>query len=80
VARPVVNGLRHEYQDRINFVVLDFDREDDLALARRLGVGDHPAFALLEPNSAKVRERRFGPIPDVIMAAWLRTVASEEAE
>ena len=71
-----MNGLRHEYQDRINFVVLDFDRQDDRALARSLGVDDHPAYAIVEPDGEQVRERRYGPMPDVIMRAWVRTLAS----
>ena len=71
-----MNGLRHEYQDRINFVVLDFDRQDDRALARRLGIDDHPAYAIVEPGSDRGRERRYGPMPDVIMRAWVRTLAA----
>jgi hypothetical protein len=71
-----VNGLRLEYQDRVNFVVLDFDRVADRVLARRLGIDDHPAYAIVEPNSDRVDERRFGPMPDVIMRAWVHTLAT----
>ena len=74
-----MNGLRLEYQDRINFVVLNFDRREDRALARRLGIDDHPAYATVEPSSDRVRERRYGPMPDVIMRAWIRTLASTSA-
>jgi thioredoxin-like negative regulator of GroEL len=56
-----VNGLRPEYQDRINFVVLDFDRPEDAALAKRLGVHAHPAFAVVAPDSDRVVERFYGP-------------------
>ena len=59
-----MNGLRLEYQDRINFVILDFDRRDDSALAEALGVRSHPAFAVLEPDSDEVAERFFGPVPE----------------
>lgn len=45
----------------MNFVILDFDRRDDAALAERLGVRAHPAFVILPPNSAEVRQRVFGP-------------------
>jgi thioredoxin-like negative regulator of GroEL len=78
LARPVVNGLRHEYQDRINFVVLDFDRADDLALAKRLGVGDHPAFAVVEPGTGSVVERRFGPQPESAFRAWLDGIIAKD--
>jgi hypothetical protein len=64
MTRPVVNGLRLEYQERINFVILDYDRRDDSALADTLGVRAHPAFAVLEPDSDSVAERFFGPVPD----------------
>jgi thioredoxin-like negative regulator of GroEL len=70
-----VHGLRHEYQDRINFVVLDFDRADDLALAKRLGVGDHPAFAVVTPGG-RVTARRFGPQPADALRAWLDAIAA----
>jgi hypothetical protein len=74
-----VNGLRHEYQDRINFVVLDYDRRDDRALARRLGIDDHPAYAVIDRNGGEVRERRYGRMPDVIMRAWMRTLVRRYA-
>ncbi|MEZ4501317.1 MAG: hypothetical protein R3C39_01690 [Dehalococcoidia bacterium] len=64
MTRPVVNGLRLEYQERINFVILDYDRGDDSALADTLGVPSHPAFAVLEPDSNSVAERFFGPVPE----------------
>jgi hypothetical protein len=70
-----VNGLRIAYQDRVNFVVLDYDRRDDRSLARRLGIEDHPAYAIIEASSDRVRERRWGPMPDLIMRAWVRTLA-----
>lgn len=61
MTRPVVSGLRPQYQDRINFVVLDYDLPSDTVLAKRLGVHAHPAFALVEPDSDRVIERFFGP-------------------
>ncbi len=61
MTRPVVSGLRPQYQDRINFVVLDYDLPSDTALAKRLGVHAHPAFALVQPDSDKVIDRFFGP-------------------
>ena len=61
MARPVVHGLRAEYQDRVNFVILDYDIGDDLALARDLGVARHPAYGLVAPDSDEVTARLFGP-------------------
>jgi hypothetical protein len=61
MARPVVHGLRNEYQDRVNFVILDYDEGDELGLARDLGVAQHPAYALVAPDSDDVVSRVFGP-------------------
>ena len=64
MARPVVHGLRAEYQDRVNFVILDYDIGGDLALARGLGVARHPAYGLVAPDSDEVTARFFGPQPE----------------
>jgi len=58
-----VHGLRPEYQERVNFVILDYDLAADLDLARTLGVARHPAFAVLPPGGGpdSVAQRLFGP-------------------
>jgi hypothetical protein len=55
-----VHGLRPEYQDRINFVILDYDSREDRSLASSLGVARHPAYAVLAPDH-EVDRRIFGP-------------------
>jgi hypothetical protein len=59
----VVHGFRQEYQDRLNFVILDYDLDDDISLAREMGVAEHPAYAILDPNGGPdaVVRRIFGP-------------------
>ena len=47
-----MHGLRPEYQDRINFVILDYDIDADLDLARELEIPSHPAFTIVPPNGA----------------------------
>ena len=49
-----MNGLRLEFQDRVNFVVLDLDLGADRVLARSLGLAGHPNFGVLAPNSNEV--------------------------
>ena len=49
-----MNGLRLEFQDRVNFVMLDWDIPEDKALGRRLGLTYHPNFAAVAPNSDEV--------------------------
>ena len=68
-----MHGLRNEYQDRINFVILDFDNRDERELARTLGVGRHPAYAVVAPDSGESLSQLFGPLP----GARLRAVLDE---
>lgn len=65
----------------MNFVILDYDRPDDLALARALGAGEHPAFAVLPPDAgaAAVAERRFGPQPPRVLRELLDKIARRYA-
>ncbi len=59
-----MHGLRPEYQERVNFVILDYDVGDELALARELEIPSHPAFTLVPPNGAPGDHLQliFGPI------------------
>lgn len=56
--------------------MLDYDRTDDLALARDLNVAAHPAFAVVEPDSDRVVERRFGPTTVDALRAWLDAIVA----
>lgn len=47
-----MHGLRPEYQDRINFVVLDYDTEEEFELASEMEIAAHPAFTIIPPNGA----------------------------
>lgn len=64
MARPVVHGLRAEYQDRVNFVILDYDIDEDLDYAMDLGIAQHPAYGLVAPDSDEVVAKIFGPQPN----------------
>ena len=55
-----MHGLRAEYQDRVNFVVLDVDDRDDGRLARALGYRGTPAYLLIAPDTAEVLARVYG--------------------
>ncbi len=46
-----MNRLRLEFQDRVNFVILDWAKPADKRLAMHLGFDYHPRFATLKPNS-----------------------------
>ena len=51
-----MNGLRLEYQDRVNFVILDWTIRADKDLARALNLTYHPNYASIKPNSNEVVE------------------------
>ena len=55
-----MHGLRAEYQERINFVILDVDDREDGRLARLLGYRGTPAYLLIAPDSAEVLARVYG--------------------
>ncbi|MBM3140601.1 MAG: hypothetical protein FJZ92_10495 [Chloroflexi bacterium] len=55
-------------------MILDYDRDADLGLAKRLNAAAHPAFAVVEPNSDTVAERRFGPVPPDVLRDWLERI------
>ncbi len=55
-----MHGLRDEYQDRANFVVLDVDDPEEGRLARLLGYSGTPAYLLVAPDTADVVARVFG--------------------
>ena len=72
-----MHGLRNEYQDRVNFVILDFDRDDERDLASAMGVGRHPAYAVVPPASppGDALLQRFGPLTEDHLRALLVEVA-----
>ena len=49
-----MNGLRIEFQDRVNFVILDWDIPEDHAFGTGLGMTNHPNFLSIAPNSNEV--------------------------
>lgn len=66
-----MHGLREEYQDRVNFVILDFDESAQRDLARELGVGRHPSFAVVTPDASDVLRTTFGPLREVALRELL---------
>lgn len=58
-----MHGLRPEYQDEVNFVILDYDISEQREFAAEMAAARHPAFVVIPPNGAPgdATERRFGP-------------------
>ena len=79
LTRPIFHDLRHEYQDRVNLVVLDYDLDADAKLANELGVHAHPAWAVIAPDSDEVVERRFGPLNEDHLRELLASIVEANA-
>jgi hypothetical protein len=61
-----VYGLRPEYQDRVNFVILDVDLPEERSLAQEMGAIGQPFYAVIPPGAGpdQATQLRFGPLPE----------------
>lgn len=75
-----MHGLRSEYQDRVNFVILDYDERNERALAERLGAGSHPAYATVTPGGGEVVMSFFGPTPERKLREILDALIAEHSQ
>jgi predicted DsbA family dithiol-disulfide isomerase len=73
-----VHGLREQYQDRINFVILDWDVREENDLAEELGVRHHPAFGFVSPEG-EVVSRMFGPQQEATLVDAIEEFISSAA-
>ena len=48
----------------MNFVILDYDIQEQRAFASEMAAARHPAFAVIPPNGSPddATDRRFGPL------------------
>jgi hypothetical protein len=68
-----VHGFRPDYQDEVNFVILDYDIKEQRAFASEMAAARHPAFTVIPPNGSPddATDRRFGPISNEHMQILL---------
>ncbi len=59
-----MHGFRPDYQDEVNFVILDYDIKEQREFAAEMAAARHPAFTVIPPNGSPddATDRRFGPI------------------
>ncbi|MDP6605610.1 MAG: hypothetical protein QF664_05060 [Dehalococcoidia bacterium] len=71
-----MNRYRLEYQDRINFVILDFDVDEEVALAHQMGIAAHPVFGVVPPDGGPedVAQRSFGPLNTPSLGEFLESM------
>ncbi len=74
-----MHGLRPEYQDRINFVILDYDVREELEFAREMGIANHPAYGVIPPDSRpeRIARRVFGAQSDTRLRELLDQAIAE---
>ena len=72
-----MNRLRLEFQDRVNFVLLDLEDRDDGALARSLELSGHPNFGTLKPNSDELVEGYYTAPPSGALRGMIERVLDE---
>ena len=71
-----MHGLREQYQDDINFVILDWDIDEENDLAADLGLRGHPVIGLYSPDGETVK-RLFGPQQESALAQEIDAVIAE---
>ena len=71
-----MHGLRPEYQDEVNFVILDYDIREQRDFAGEMAAARHPAFVVIPPDSPPdtATERRFGPFNEDGLREYLDEV------
>lgn len=72
-----MNRLRLEFQDRVNFVLLDLEKRDEAALARSLGLGGHPNFGTLKPNSDDRVDAYFTAPTEAVLRGMIEDILEE---
>ncbi|HEX2916384.1 MAG TPA: thioredoxin fold domain-containing protein [Chloroflexia bacterium] len=60
--RPVVNGLKQQYGNRLKFVNLDFDDRTNESLEQKYKVNAHPTFIIVDGQGNLVK-RWVGIVP-----------------
>jgi len=71
--RPVVNGLKQDYGNQIEFLEFNIASEEGETWLRQYALPGHPAFLLLD-SQGEERWRSVGVIPSEIIEAELKAV------
>ncbi|MXZ47527.1 MAG: hypothetical protein F4Z08_11210 [Chloroflexi bacterium] len=61
----------------MNFVLLDLEKSDEATLARSLGLGRHPNFGTLKPNSNERVEGYFTAPTEAVLRGMIERVLDE---
>ena len=72
-----MNRLRLEFQDRVNFVILDWDIPEEKQFGMSLGFSYHPNFATIAPNSNEVVQPLYAAPRSGELREMIETVLEE---
>ena len=70
-----MHGLREQYQDDINFVILDWDIDEENDFAAELGLRGHPVIGFYAPDGETVK-RVFGPQQEDVLVDLIDEVVA----
>ena len=75
--RPIVDGLKQEYGDRVLFVYLNVgDRAQGLPVFQKLGLPGHPSYAIFRPDGTETY-RGFGIVKESLLKEQIEAVIDQ---
>jgi len=72
--RPIVNGLKPAYQDKVDFIEPNFDDPANQEIIQKYHVPGHPSFIVLDRNGQVVARIIGGSDRDTLKAALDKAV------
>ncbi len=75
---PIVDGLKAEYGDRVDFRSLNVAQPENLAAFRAYGLRGHPSYVILKPNGQVVWQN-LGEVPREALEAGIREALGQSS-
>ena len=72
INKPVIDGLKAEFGDRVDFVALSIDDNSTLPVRQKFDLVQRSRYALVAPDSETVVQRWFGLLNEAQVADYLR--------
>jgi len=74
---PIVNGLKTQYEQRVDFRSINVEQGDGMAAFRAYGLRGHPSYVILRPNGQVVWQG-LGQVPREKLETPLRQALGEQ--
>lgn len=72
INKPVIDGLKAEFGDRVDFVALSIDDNSTLPLRQKFDLVQRSRYALVAPDGETVVQRWFGLLSEAQVADYLK--------